>query len=267
MTWPQPLSELLAAALREYAHTNPWVLEHELSPKSVVREMVENAMTFSDLVARYQLGRSEGVVLRYLSDAYRALRQAVPEEARTEEVLAITHWLGALVRSVDSSLLDEWAALHAAEDAEAVPALGEVPYGADDDGAVAFSRNRHAFRVAIRGSVFRMVELLAREAYEDLGALGMPGWDATRWRAAAGAYWEEYDWLGTGAEARALFELTEDPVEVKLAGVGAAHWLARQRLEDPDGNRDWALVAGIDLTSSDAERRVVLTGVALGEVR
>jgi len=267
VTWPQPLSELLAAALREYAHTNPWVLEHELSPKSVVREMVENAMTFSDIVARYQLGRSEGVVLRYLSDAYRALRQAVPEEARTEEVLAITHWLGALVRSVDSSLLDEWAALHAAEDAEAVPALGEVPYGADDDGAVAFSRNRHAFRVAIRGSVFRMVELLAREAYEDLGALGIPGWDATRWRAAAGAYWEEYDWLGTGAEARALFELTEDPVEVELAGVGAAHWLARQRLEDPDGNRDWALVAGIDLTSSDAERRVVLTGVALGEVR
>lgn len=271
VTWPQPLAELLAAALREYAHTNPWVLEHELSPKSVVREMVENAMTFSDLIARYQLGRSEGVVLRYLSDAYRALRQAVPEDARTPEVLAITAWLGALVRSVDSSLLDEWAALHAddvqgpASDSEI-----EVPFGADADGVVAFSRNRHAFRVAIRQEVFRLVELLAREAYDAAGSLGIPGWDADRWRAAAAPYWAEYDWLGTGAEARALFELIEDadPVSLELAGLPDANgWLVRQRLDDPAGNHDWVLTACVDEAASDRERRIVLSAVALGEVR
>lgn len=271
VTWPQPLAELLAAALREYTHTNPWVLEHELSPKSVVREMVEHAMTFSDLISRHQLGRSEGVVLRYLSDAYRALRQAVPEEARTEEVLAITRWLGALVRSVDSSLLDEWATLHAAEDAEAVAVAGEVAYGAGDDGVVAFSRNRHAFRVAIRRDVFRLVELLAREAYDDLGAVGVPGWDAGRWREAAAPYWAEYDWLGTGGDARALFGLDEDPdpVDRELAGLAADRpgWLARQRLDDPDGNRDWALVADVDVAASDVANRVVLAGIALGEVR
>ena len=71
ITWPQPLAELLTPALEMYKQANPWIAEHELAPKSVVREMVENAMTFSDLISHYELGRSEGVVLRYLTDAYR----------------------------------------------------------------------------------------------------------------------------------------------------------------------------------------------------
>ncbi|MDX5318162.1 MAG: DUF3516 domain-containing protein, partial [Actinomycetes bacterium] len=271
VTWPQPLAELLAAALREYAHTNPWVLEHELSPKSVVREMVENAMTFSDLIARYRLGRSEGVVLRYLSDAYQALRQAVPEDARTEEVLAITRWLGALVRAVDSSLLDEWSALHAIEDSDVVAAAGEVPFGAGDDGALAYSRNRHAFRVAIRSAVFRMVEMLAREAYEELAALDIPGWDAPQWRSAAAAYWNEYDWLGTGPEARAAFAVDEGPApaEWEIAGLpgDGTGWLVRQRLDDPAGNADWELAVRVDVAASDAEGRVVVAAATLGEIR
>ena len=67
VTWPQPLAEMLSPALEMYKQANPWIAEHELAPKSVVREMVENAMTFSDLISRYELGRSEGVVLRYLT--------------------------------------------------------------------------------------------------------------------------------------------------------------------------------------------------------
>ena len=74
------------------SQSNPWVAEYELSPKSVVRDMVENAMTFSDLISRYELGRSEGVVLRYLTDAYRALRQVVPDEHRTPEVDELIDW-------------------------------------------------------------------------------------------------------------------------------------------------------------------------------
>ena len=152
VTWPRPLAELLAPALEMYRQANPWVAQYELSPKSVVRDMVENAMTFSDLVSRYELGRSEGVVLRYLSDAYRALRQVVPEEHRTEEVVAVIDWLGSLVRAVDSSLLDEWEALGAAQAGRAEQGValldGDRPgqdgstgseraFGADEDGRVA----------------------------------------------------------------------------------------------------------------------------------
>lgn len=111
VTWPKPLSDLLFPAFEMYRGGHPWITEFALSPKSVVRDMIERAMTFAELISHYGLTRSEGLVLRYLADAYRALRQTVPTEARTEELEDIIEWLGELIRQVDSSLLDEWESL------------------------------------------------------------------------------------------------------------------------------------------------------------
>ena len=113
VTWPKPLDELLTGALETYRRAHPWVADARLSPKSVVRDMSERAMTFVEYVGHYQLARSEGLVLRYLADTYRALRQTVPDEAKTEELVDVVEWLGELVRQVDSSLLDEWEKLAA----------------------------------------------------------------------------------------------------------------------------------------------------------
>ena len=102
ITWPKPLEELLEQAYDTFAESNPWVKEFELAPKSVVRDMLESAMTFSDLVASYGLARSEGVILRYLTDAWRTLRQSIPDEYMTEELSDVITWLGELIRQVDS---------------------------------------------------------------------------------------------------------------------------------------------------------------------
>ena len=83
VTWPQPLAELLEATYAMYRQTHPWLPEDALGPKSVLREMWEQAMGFTDFVRRYELARSEGLVLRYLSDAYRTLRQTVPDAHRS----------------------------------------------------------------------------------------------------------------------------------------------------------------------------------------
>ena len=117
VTWPKPLDELLSGALETYRRGHPWVADARLSPKSVARDMSERAMTFVEYVGHYQLARSEGLVLRYLADTYRALRQTVPDEAKTEELTDVVEWLGELVRQVDSSLLDEWEKLAAGDDA------------------------------------------------------------------------------------------------------------------------------------------------------
>ena len=111
VTWPQPLAELLGATYEIYRERHPWLREDALSPKSIVREMYEQGMSFTDFVSRYQLARSEGLVLRYLTDAYRTLRQTVPEAHRTPELEDLVEWLGETVRQTDSSLLDEWEAL------------------------------------------------------------------------------------------------------------------------------------------------------------
>src|SRR3954452_18518113 len=111
VTWPQPLAELLEATYEIYRQSHPWLPGDALQPKSIVREMYEQGMTFTDFVGRYQLARSEGLVLCYLTDAYKTLLHTVPEAHRTPALEDLTEWLGETVRQPDSSLLDEWEAL------------------------------------------------------------------------------------------------------------------------------------------------------------
>ena len=287
VTWPRPLEELLEGAFSVYVRSNPWVGDLEISPKSVVREMVENAQTFTELVSRYDVGRSEGVILRYLTDAYRSLRQIVPDAAQTEEVRAIIEWLGALIRSVDSSLLDEWEALAAGTPqalGDAAGATGtELAFGADEDGTVAFSANRHAFRTAIRTALFRRVELLSRDDVEGLARADGPaedgGWPEERWEQALGRYWAEHDWIGIDQRARAgaLVHVEEAPTRVDLVEAGAQaadiarveeapagrYWLAAQTLVDPAGDMDWRLIMLIDVAASDRAGTIAMRPVAL----
>ncbi|HET7761525.1 MAG TPA: DUF3516 domain-containing protein [Phycicoccus sp.] len=248
VTWPRPLADLLEQALRTYRRRHPWVDPSDLSPKSVVREMYERAMTFGEFVAHHKLARAEGVVLRYLTDAYRALRSTVPLAARTEEVDDLVEWLGELVRHTDSSLLDEWEAL-ANPDDEPVTKVRAPSEGR------ALSANPRALRVMVRQSMFRRVELLSRGHYEALAALDA-GLDAEAWQDAHAEYLTEYDGIGTGPEARgpALFHVTEE----------ADRWLVVQILDDPDGDHDWRITAELDLAATDEAGEVVLlfTGLA-----
>ncbi|MGZ5370786.1 DEAD/DEAH box helicase, partial [Aeromicrobium sp.] len=157
ITHPQPLRELLEAAYEQYCMGHPWVAEHQLRPKSVVREMWERAMTFSELIGDYGLARSEGMVLRYLSDVYKTLARTVPTTVRNEELIDLTEWLGELVRQTDSSLLDEWEQL-IAPDVD----LAEVRPMADGSAPPRpVTGNTRAFRVLVRNAMFRRVELAA----------------------------------------------------------------------------------------------------------
>ena len=127
VTYPKPLEDLLEAAFGIYRRGHPWVADHELAPKSVVRDMYERSMTFTEYIGFYGLSRSEGLVLRYLADAYKALRQTVPEDGKTEELIDLIEWLGELVRQVDSSLIDEWERLRNPDPDEAAAAAAARP--------------------------------------------------------------------------------------------------------------------------------------------
>ncbi|MGH3660978.1 MAG: DEAD/DEAH box helicase [Micromonosporaceae bacterium] len=236
VTHPKPLAELLDAAYQMYRRGHPWVAEHELSPKSVARELYEQAMTFTEYISYHNLARSEGLVLRYLADVWRALRQTVPEEAKTDPLIDLEEWLGELVRQIDSSLLDEWEQLRNPTDAAAPAPV--------DDRPPAVTRNRRAFRVLVRNALFRRVELAARRRYDELGALDSDaGWDADAWQEALEPYWEIHDEIGIGPDARgpAMLIIEEQPEQ----------WLVRQIFDDPAGDHDWGLSAEIDLAASD----------------
>jgi superfamily II RNA helicase len=249
VTHPRPLLELLENAYETYRRGHPWVGDYEIKPKSVVRDMYERAMTFTEYVSFYGLSRSEGLVLRYLADAFRALRQTVPEDARTEELTDLIEWLGELVRQVDSSLLDEWERLRnpGAE-------IDEVRL---DDKPPAVTRNVRAFRVLVRNALFRRVELAALRRWDELGELdGEHGWTADRWADALDDYFDEYDEIGTGPAARG-------PALLHIE-AGATAWTVRQVFEDPDGDHDWGIDATIDLEASDEAGAAAVVVTAVG---
>jgi len=244
VTHPRPLEELLSEAYAMYARGHPWVADHELTPKSVVRDMYERAMTFTEFVSFYGLSRSEGLVLRYLADAYQALRRTIPEDARTADLADLIEWLGEMVRQVDSSLLDEWERLRDPSP-DSSPADVERP-------PPAVTRNRRAFRVLVRNALFRRVELAARRDWAALGELDADaGFDAENWSTAMSGYFAEYADIGVGPDARgpAMLVIDEKPTA----------WEVRQIFDDPAGDHDWGIEATVDLAASDAAGAAVVT--------
>ena len=266
VTWPQPLAELLEATYAIYRQTHPWLHEDALTPKSVVRQMWEQGMSFTDVIGRYQLARSEGLVLRYLSDAYRTLRQTVPETHRSPELEELIEWLGETVRQTDSSLLDEWEAL---TDPEQVVQGGTAPAPPRP-----LSRQERAFTVMIRNAMFARVAACARDDLDALVRLEREGAqrvDPPRqvvmgrsvWDEALELYFAEHNAIGTDADARGPALLEVGPEETGVP-VGADEDTTvrirrvRQTLADPQGHHDWVIEAVADLDASDETGELLL---------
>jgi superfamily II RNA helicase len=250
VTYPRPQAGLLEAAYSIYKQGHPWVADHELSPKSVARDLYERAMTFAEYVGFYGLARSEGLVLRYLADAYKATRQTVPEEARTEELADLIEWLGETVRQVDRSLIDEWEKLrNPVEEAEHLAA----------DRPPAVTANKRAFRVLVRNALFRRVELAALRRWDELGELdAADGWDADAWAGALGPYFDEHDEIGTGPDARGPAMLIIEEL--------ADEWRVRQIFDDPAGDHDWGFSAAVDRWGSDEAGVAVIKVLDVGQL-
>ena len=255
---PRPLAELLDPMFEVYRQSNPWVSEHPLRPKSVVRDLWERAMDFGDYVRHYQLARSEGTVLRYLSDAYKTLQRTVPEDRKTDELIDLTEWLGELVRQVDSSLLDEWEELRNPDAAMANDRVSDRV--ADPDAPPPpVTANRRAFMVLVRNAMFQRIELIAHRRWNELEELdGDDGWTAQRWFDALTPYFAEHPRVGIDGDARNPSLLLIDERPPAGHGDNQREWHVRQIVDDSEGNHDWTIRATVDLRASDEEGRAVV---------
>lgn len=253
ITWPKPLEELLEQAYDTFAETNAWVKEFQLAPKSVVRDMLENAMTFSDLVATYGLARSEGVILRYLTDAWRTLRQSVPDEYYTDELADVVEWLGELIRQVDSSLVDEWAQMAGEDNPISQEDLDrELAFGVEDP--TALTANPRAFTIMVRNYFFRLVQLFALEKEDRLAELLDYVDEVPNFGAVLDDYFDEYDDIETGPSARG-------PEFFRVSDQETRAWTVRQIICDPKGEHAFQFVGTVDLDASDAAGEVRLSSL------
>lgn len=250
VTYEKPLEDLLEAAYGEYCEQVPWARDYSVRPKSILRDMLESASDFKSYIQKLGIARFEGILLRYLSDAYRVLDRTVPEDKRTERLRDIVAWLGLIVRSVDSSLVDEWASAGAGLDAAPPEEEGDVVV-----------RDRRGLTLLVRNALFRRVSLAARRDAEALGALDADwGYNARVWAQKLDGLFAEHEEVLLDGDARSSRFL-----EIDEAPEHSDHlWHVTQILHDADGDDDFRITADVDLDATQESDGVVFQNYRVG---
>ena len=251
VTYPKPLEDVLDTAFTTYCAEVPWANDYELSPKSVLRDMLEGANDFKGYIQKLNIARSEGILLRYLAEAFRSLDRTVPVAKRNEQLEDIISWLGFMVRSVDSSLVDEW-------EAAGDPAALDVAPPSAANQVVA---DRRGVTLLVRNALIRRVTLAARDHYDQLGELDADfGMTATRWERALDAYYEQHEEILTDADARSSAMLSIDEADEQAAHV----WHVHQIFADEDGDHDFGIMADLDLDATQEEGEAIFKNYRVG---
>ncbi len=257
--YPQPMREQIYDVFDRWRVDNPWIRGQNVRPKGVVRDLWERAMDFPSFVRHYGVKRSEGLLLRYLSDVYKTLARTVPDDAKTAEVEEMIAWLGAVIRATDSSLVDEWAALMDPDRVAQAASAGPGASGVHDDD-IDVTTDRRAFRALVRTRVFRWVQYAATARWEawseDLTEVGDRGWNERKLVELFAPYVDEYgtddDTTDAGRPPIGIDADARGPDRFVLADDGDT-WSIEQVLVDPEGHDEWYLAVTIDLAAS-AER-------------
>jgi superfamily II RNA helicase len=258
---PKPLREFLYETFNAFAAAHPWVEQENVRPKSIAREMFERYLSFADYVKDYGLQRSEGVLLRHLSQVWKVLAQTVPATAKTEPVIEMEDYFRELIRGVDSSLLEEWEKMmspDAAKPAEETPARPARPASFD------VTRDVPSFRRLVRTHLFGFLQEVAARDWESAAARLLTGTAAApaeneplsagakRIAAAFGAYFD----------ARGRFRLDPEGRSAKhthcTENRETGEWIIAQVLIDPGEHNDWEAIFRVSLAASRAENRPVV---------
>ena len=251
VTYPKPLEEQIDTAYQAYCEKVPWARDFEPAPKSVLRDMLETGCDFKSYIQSYKIERCEGILLRYLAEAFRALDRTVPADKKTPQLDDVVAWLGLIVRSVDSSLVDEWAA--AGQPIDAAP-----PKLADEVVA-----DRRGLTVLVRNALFHRVRLAARDRADELGALDEDwGFGTLRWKRVLDAFYGAHDELLTDADARSAAYLSIDEADEKTDHV----WHVHQVFADADGDHDFGIMADVDLNATQDGDGVVFKNYKAGVI-
>ena len=258
VTHPKPLSDFIYGTFNNFRGKHPWVGGQDIHPKSIGRELFEGYMSFGDYVKRYSLQRSEGVLLRYLSQLYKTLDQTVPEPAKTEGVWDALGFFRALVEQTDSSLFEEWQGLlHP----EILVRTKERKTAREILWLQELLADPKTFAARVRAEMHLLTRALSLKEWEEATVLvkqdpddPQTHWDAERFEAALSPFFEEYGELPFTPEARRHHW-------TRIRPSGDRQWEVTHTLLDPQGDNLWAIQGTIDLRNPDeAEGPIVRVG-------
>jgi superfamily II RNA helicase len=244
---PKPNRDFIYDTFNEFVAAHPWVARESIRPKGVARDMYERYCSFNDYIKEYGLARSEGVLLRYLTEVYKTLVQTVPEDTKDGELLDVIAYLRTTLEHVDTSLLHEWEAmLHPTEVLSEAGELRTV----DRD----LARDPKAFAARIRAEMHALVRALATRAWEEAAALIRQDpedpWTPERLGAAMVDFYAEHEHLRYDHGARF-------PKYTAIKSSGHRTWSVRHTLVDPSEDNFWVIVGEVDLRGEPPEGPLV----------
>lgn len=254
LEYPKPNREFVYSTFNAFADKHPWVGQENIRPKSIAREMFENFRSFSDYIRDYELQRSEGLLLRHLNSVYKVLSQTVPDAAKTDSVQEMELYLGAMIRQVDSSLLEEWERMRDPNYLSRGQVNEVRPPGAEE-APQDVTRNTKTFAASIRTRIFGFLRGLVIADFEAALAYldstedpdGRP-WTAERLRLVMEDYQREHERLCLDPNARNVRHTYVVPSEDKFS------WRVQQMLVDPEEHNDWVAEFEVDLVKSRAAK-------------
>ncbi len=256
LEYPKPNAEFIYEAFNTFARHHPWLEQENIRPKSIAREMVENFQSFKEYISDYGLERSEGLLLRYLSDVYKTLSQTVPDNAKTAAIDDIFLFLEAIVKSTDSSLVAEWEALQKGTPIDDLQAPADSVLTRADQ--VDITQNRKAFLVLVRNAVFGVLRALGRGNWA-AASQELLGTNELELETKIRAFVEEYGELSVDAKAR-------HPQHMRVESENERGLRVEQTLCDSEEPTEWVLVVNVDLEMSREAGHAVIRFVHLGPV-
>ncbi len=258
LEYPKPNREFIYESFNQFAAKHPWIGQENIRPKSIAREMYENFMSFQEYVREYELQRSEGLLLRYLSEVYKVVVQTVPSAAKDEEMESIVAYFGGIVRQVDSTLLDEWEKLRNPGARTSAPAAEDPDADMEKREKLDITKNPREFTILVRNEVFQYVKFLSWGRIDLLGehvrdADALPALTPDQLKERLATYHEDHRGPLLDRTARHTQHL-----KVETDAENAELWNLTQTLLDEDGHNDWCLELTADLAASRAAGRAVV---------
>ena len=248
--YPKPGKEFIYATYNEFVLKNPWAKEASVRPKSIAREMFEDYSSFEDYIKTYGLEKSEAILLRHLSEVYKILAQTVPTALKTEELEEAEMFFGEMLRTTDSSIIDEWEKLKNPTSNIHNPKPTIKPQ--------AYTRNKTALTKSTRTAILNFIKLLSQnnptQALQEIPSSTLTPADLT---VFLNDFQETHGLLRLDPEARNQKHTTIEEIPEKKI------WLIHQTLIDQEDLNDHTATFELDLEESDKTSAPALSLISI----
>lgn len=239
--YPKPMADFIYDHFNRFSAKHPWVEQENIRPKSIAREMYEQYTPFSEYIKEYGLEKSEGILLRYLSDVYKVLSQSIPDILRNDAIDEMIQFFEDILKSTDSSLLAEWKRL---SDLQEGGVQEENKKKEETKKAPLDTKKR---TVLIRNIVFKFLKALSKRDYESIDELLKDSeWNEKKFENTLEEYYKEHSEISIGPDARSpkntiIKNIEKDEIDVELI------------ITDPEDLNDWHALFKVKISEEDED--------------